>query len=92
MPAHHNFQKCSPLKKVLNKIEGSYHTYINSYKTHTMATHYGGIGKPSEKDSDPQENDVTIHNEYQEDINDSENIAPDHHEKLRNLTQEIDHL
>ena len=63
-----------------------------SYKTHTMATSYGGIGKPSEKDSDPQENDVTIHNEYQEDINDFENIEPDHHEKLRDLTQEIDYL
>ena len=57
-----------------------------------MATHYGGIGKPSQKDADPQENDVTIHNEYQEDINDFENIEPDHHEKLRDLTHEIDNL
>ena len=31
-----------------------------------MATHYEGIGKPSEKDSDPQENDVTVHNEYRQ--------------------------
>ena len=57
-----------------------------------MATCHGGIGKPSEKVSDPQENDVIIHDEYQEDINDFENIEPDHHEKLRDLTQEIDHL
>ena len=92
MSAHHNFQMHSPFKKVLNKIEDSYHTYINSYKTHAMATHYRGIGKPSEKDSDPQENDVTIHNEYQEDINDFENIEPDHHERLRDLTHEIDNL
>ena len=35
-----------------------------------MATHHGGTGKPSEKDSDPQENDVAIHDEYQADIND----------------------
>ena len=41
-----------------------------------MATHYGGIGKLSGKDSDPPENDITIHNEYQEDINDFKNIEP----------------
>ena len=70
----------SSLKKVLNKIEDSHHTYINSYKTHAMATHYGGIGKLSEKDTDLQENDVAIHNEYQEDINDFENLEPNHHE------------
>ena len=44
----------------MNKIGDSYHTYINYYKTHAMATHYGGIGKPLEKDSDPQETDVAI--------------------------------
>ena len=82
----------SPLKKVLNKIEDSYQTYINSYKTHVMATHHGGTGKPLEQHSDPWENNVTIHNEYQEDINDFENIEPDHHEKLRDLNEEIDHL
>ena len=32
----------------------------------------------------PQENDVTIHNEYQADINDS-NIEPDHHERFKRL-------
>ena len=44
----------SPLKKVLNKIEDSYHTYINSYKTHAVATRYAGIGKSSEKNSAPR--------------------------------------
>ena len=82
MSAHHNFWTHSPLKKVLNKIEDSYQTYINTYKTHAMATHHGGTGKPSEKGSDPQENDVNIHNEYQADINDFKNIEPDHHERL----------
>ena len=42
--------------------------------------------------SDPQENDVAIHNENQADINDFENIEPDHHARLRDLTHEIDHL
>ena len=59
---------------------------------HAMATCYGGIGRASEKDSDPQENDVTIHNEYQEDINDFENIEPEYHERLRDLTYEIYNL
>ena len=82
----------SPLKKVLNKIGDSYQTYINAYKTHAMATYHGGKGNPSEKDSDPQENDVTIHDKYQADMDDLENIEPDHHERLRDLTHEIDHL
>ena len=92
MSAHHNFEMHSALKKVLNKLEDSYHTYVNSYKTHAMATYHAGTGNPSEKDSDPQENNVTIHNVYQEDVNDFENIEPDHHERLRDLTHEIDHL
>ena len=92
MSAHCNFRMCSPLKKVLNKIEDSYQTYINPYKTQAMATKHGGTGKPSEKDSDPQENNVAIHDEYQPDVNDFENIEPDHHARLRDLTHEIDHL
>ena len=57
-----------------------------------MATHHGGTGKPSEKDSDLQENDVTIQDEYEADIKDFENIEPDHHARLETLTHEIDHL
>ena len=57
-----------------------------------MATCHGETDEPSEKDSDPQENDVTIHNEYQADINDFENIEPDHHARLRDLNNEIDYL
>ena len=57
---------CSPIKKILNKLGDSYNTYINYHKTHTMATHYGGIGKPLEKDSDPKESDIAITDEYQQ--------------------------
>ena len=92
MSAHHNFQKHSLLKKVLNKIEDSYQTYVNSYKTHTMATCHGGTGKPLEKDSDPQETDITIHDEYQADVNDFENVELNHHARLRDLTNEIDYM
>ena len=47
-----------------------------------MATCHGGTGKPSEMDSDPEENDVTIHNEYHTDIKDFENIKPHHHTRF----------
>ena len=92
MSAGHNFWMHSPPKKVLHKIEDSYQTYVNSYKTHAMATHHGGTGKPTEKDSDPQETNVTIHDEYQADLNDFENIELDHHARLRDLIKEIDYL
>ena len=82
----------SPIKKILNKIGDSYQTYVNYYKTHTMATHYGGIGKPLENDSDPQDTNTNIQDEYQADINDLENIKPDHQAGLRDLTHEIEQL
>ena len=41
-----------------------------------MATHYGGIGKPLENDSAPQDTNATIQDELQTDINDLENIEP----------------
>ena len=48
-----------------------------------MATHYRGIGKPLENNSDPQETNATIQDEYQAHINDLENIEPDHQAGLR---------
>ena len=50
-----------------------------------MATCYGGIGKSLEKDSDPQETDATIQDEYPTDINVLENIEPDHQAGLRDF-------
>ena len=57
----------SPLKKVLNKLEDSYQTYINTHKTHTISTHHRGTGQPPKKDPSPQEQDTDIQNEYRED-------------------------
>ena len=54
----------SPIKKILNKIGDSYQTYINYYKTHTMATHYGGIGNALVYNSDPQDINADIQDEY----------------------------
>ena len=78
MSAHQRLQTFSPIKKILNKIGGSYQTYINYNKTHTMATHYRGIGNAN--DSEPQDinADIQDQDEYQADINDLENIEPDH--------------
>ena len=79
MSAHRSFQMCSPLKKILTKIVNSYQTYINTYKTHTMATHHEGTGQPSEKDPNLPEQDVNVPNEYQEDVDNFENVEHEHH-------------
>ena len=57
-----------------------------------MATHYRGIGNTLENDSHPQYINADIQDEYQADINDLENIEPDHQAGLRNLTHEIEQL
>ena len=87
-----NLRTHSPVKKILNKIGDSYQIYVNYYKTPAMANYYGGRGKTSEKDSDPQETDVAIQDEYQTDINDLEDIEPGHQAGLRGLTHEIEQL
>ena len=57
-----------------------------------MATHYGGIGKPLENNSNLQDTKAGTQDEYQTDINDLENIEPDHQAGLRDLTCEIEQL
>ena len=57
-----------------------------------MATHYRGIGKPLENDSDPQDTNADIQDDYQADTNALENIEPDHQAGLRGLTHEIEQL
>ena len=57
-----------------------------------MAIHYGRIGDTSMNNSESQDVDADIQNNYQEDINDLENIEPDHQAGLKNLTSEIEQL
>ena len=57
-----------------------------------MATCYVGIGKPLENNSDPQDTNADIQDDYQAEINDLENIEPDHQAGLRDLTHEIEQL
>ena len=56
---------------------------------HTMAIHYGGIGNALVNDSEPQDINADIEDEHQADINDLENIEPDHQAGLRTLTHEF---
>ena len=67
-------------------------TYINYYKAHAMATCYGGIGHVLVNGSEPQDINANIQDEYQADINDLENIEPDHQAGLKDLTHEIEQL
>ena len=49
MSAHHNLRSCSPLKTILGRIGDTYQAYCNTYKTHSMATHHGGLGQPLDR-------------------------------------------
>ena len=57
-----------------------------------MATHYGGIGDTSMNNPESQDMDADIQDNYQEDINDLENIEPSHPAGLQHLTHEVEQL
>ena len=52
MSAHHSLRSRSPLKTVFGKLGDTYQAYCNTYKTHAMATHHGGLGQPLDTDID----------------------------------------
>ena len=49
------------------------------YKMHTVATHHGGTGQPSEMDPNPHAQDRDIPNDYPGDVDDFENIEYKNH-------------
>ena len=57
-----------------------------------MATCYGGIGDTSMNNPESQDMDADIQDNYQEDINDLENIEPDHQVGLQNVTHKMEQL
>ena len=57
-----------------------------------MATCYGGIGDTSMNNPESQDMEADTQDNYQEDINDLENIEPNHPAGLRHLTHEIEQL
>ena len=79
MSARQTVRMHSLLNKVLNKLGDSYQTYVNTYKTHMMATCHRGTGQPLEMDPNPQAQDTDIPNNYQEDIDDFENVEHENH-------------
>ena len=59
MLTHQRLRTCSPIKRLFNKLKTSIQTYINYYKTHAMATGFGGVGDTSMEDPDTQDIDNT---------------------------------
>ena len=57
-----------------------------------MATCYNGIGHTSMNKPESQDMDTDSQDNYQEDINDLENIEPNHPAGLRYLTCKIEQL
>ena len=92
MSAYRRLQNHSPIKKLLDKLGDSCQTYSNFHKTHAMATCYGGIGDTSTNNPDSQDMDADIQDNYQEDINGSENMESNHPAALKHLTCKIEQL
>ena len=93
MPACCNLRLCSPLKTVLNKLGDSYQTYINTYKTHAMATHHRGKGQPLDRDTTQHGQDTDILSDYHhEDMDNFENVEYENHTTLKALTRDLDDL
>ena len=87
MPAHWSLRSHSLLKSVFNKIGDSYQMYVNSYKTHAMATCHGGTGQPLEENPVPHEQDNDIPTKHHdEDIDNFENVEHESHTTLKALT------
>ena len=83
---------CSPLKRVLNKLGDSYQTYINTYKTHAMATHHGGAGQPSDRDPNLTEQGTDIPSDHLGDKDNFENVEQENNTTLKALTRNLDDL
>ena len=93
MSAWPNLKLHSPLKTVLNKLGDSSQTYINTYKTHTMATHHGGTGEPLDRDPMPhkQGSDI-LSDHHHEDMDNFKNVEGETHTTLKALTRDLDEL
>ena len=92
MSAHCNHRSCSPLKTVLKKLGDSYQTYVNTYKTHAMATHHGGAGQPLDMDPNLPEQGTDILSDHLEDMDNFENVEHENHMTLKALTTNLDDL
>ena len=87
MLACHNLRSHSPLKTVLSRLGDSYQAYVNTYKTHTMATCHRGTGQPLDRDTAKNAHDADIPNDYHhDDMDNFENTEQKNHTNLKILT------
>ena len=56
----------SPIKRLLNKLENSIHTYVNYHKMHAMATCFGGVGDTQVENPKTQDIDNVSEDESQD--------------------------
>ena len=100
MSACHNLRLHSPLKTVFVKIGDTYQTYCNTYKTHTMANHHGGLGQPLDGDINVTRGAYEAIDTDVEDMQDVHPLDTDHlgdieHNnpaRLTAITRELDEL
>ena len=69
MLTHRRLCTHSPIKRLFTKLENLIQTYINYYKTHAMATHFGGIGNTTMENQETRDVDNVSEDEcHDEDI------------------------
>ena len=76
----------SPIKKLFHKLGNSYQTYINFNKSHALVTQSSGIEDTSMNNPETLDMDSDSQDNYQEDVNDKENIDFDPPVTLQHLT------
>ena len=64
MLTHHRSH--SPIERLFNKLENFIQTYINYHKTHTMATHFSGVGNTPMENLKSQDVDNLSEDESQD--------------------------
>ena len=100
MPVCCSLRLHSPLKTVFGKIGDTYQAYCNTYKTHAMATHRGGLGQPLDRDIDVTREAHKAADTDIEDMQDFHPVETDHlgdleHNnpaRLTAITRELDDL
>ena len=66
MLTHQRSHTHSPIKRLFSKLENLIQTYINYHKTHTMATHFGGVGNTTLENPETQDVDNVNEDESQD--------------------------
>ena len=100
MLACHSLRLYSTLTTVFAKLGDTYQAYCKTYKTHTMATHHGGVGQPFDRDINVTREAHETTDTHIEDTQDYHPMETDHFEDLEHnnptrltvITRELDDL